>query len=80
MTNKPQHREHDDQPDQPEQGQPPSRSRQELHDAEVATRGAFQEWAHDEKDTEAVKLTSPTGTKVTVSREAAEDLRKRGYK
>jgi hypothetical protein len=86
MPNKPHHRDTgepiEDVPenDAPEIEPPPSRSREELKRDEIATRGDFNEWEPDPKDTEAVQLTSPTGTKVTVSAEAAEELRQAGYR
>lgn len=47
--------------------------------SDVTTRDDLRQRAPEPSSSEPVKLTSPTGTKVTVAADMADELRERGY-
>jgi hypothetical protein len=78
MTNKPTNEEQDDQRQRQREREQREESRN-LKDSPIVTRDQLKAEEKPAKPGETVDMTTPAGTKVTVSAEAAETLRDAGY-
>lgn len=68
-----------DAPDTPDEAVPDTPAEDKPDTTGITTRADLKERAPEPDSGDAVSLTSPDGTRVTVTAEAAEELRARGY-